>query len=139
MITKRSGGSFNNDAECCYDRIAPPHAMLRCRRIGLPKLSAKMLTNILKTAMYNLKTGHRLSARVYMSNKVCRILGIGQGSGASPCIWELVLDTIIWSVATKHTCFKLISLSGINISKVGDAFVDYISIFLLTPSQEDSK
>ena len=51
-LTKRSGGSFNNDAEGCYDRIVPPHAMLCCRRMGLPKSSATMLTKILNTTIY---------------------------------------------------------------------------------------
>ena len=29
-LTKRSGASFDNDAEGCYDRIVPPHALLCC-------------------------------------------------------------------------------------------------------------
>lgn len=61
-LTHRDGGSFDNDAEGCYDRIVPPHAMLCCRRMGLPKTAAVMLTNILSQTMYKLKTGHGLSA-----------------------------------------------------------------------------
>ena len=67
-----------------------------------------------------------------MSNQIRRILGTGQGSGASSCIWTLVLDTILWSVATKYSCFELNSSSGIHINRVGDAFVDDTSIFFLT-------
>ena len=76
-LTKRSGGSFDNDAEGCYDRIVPPHAMLCCRRMGLPKSCATMLTKILNTTIYKLKTGHRLSSQNYMSNAIRRILGTG--------------------------------------------------------------
>merc|ERR1712177_78867 len=39
-LTKRDGASFDNDAEGCYDRIVPPHALLCCRRMGLPKSAA---------------------------------------------------------------------------------------------------
>ena len=94
-LTKRSGASFDNDAEGCYDRIVPPHALLCCRRMGLPKTCAAMLTKVLNSTIYKLKTGHGISARHYMSNQLRRILGTGQGSGASPCIWTLVLDTIL--------------------------------------------
>ena len=72
-----------------------------------------------------------------MSNEICRILGTGQGSGASPCIWTLVLDTILWFIAKKFSCFSTISPSGISIQRVGDAFVDDTSIFYLTPEELD--
>ena len=78
-----------------------PHAMICCQRMGLPKSSACMITTILQKTIYKLKTGHGTSAHVYMSNQIRRILGTGQGSGASPCIWILVLDTILRSVAKK--------------------------------------
>ena len=39
-LTKRNGGSFDNDAKGCYDRTVPPHALLCCRRMGLPKTAA---------------------------------------------------------------------------------------------------
>ena len=130
-VTKRQGGSFDNDAEGCYDRIVPPHAMICCRRMGLPKSSATMLTQILQNTVYKLKTGHGPSAKVYLSNQTRRILGTGQGSGASPCIWTLVLDTILWAVANKYKCFNIQSPSGIQINRVGDAFVDDTSIFYI--------
>ena len=61
-LTHRDRGSFDNDVEGCYDHIVPPHAILCCRRMGLPKTVAVMLTNILSQTMYKLKTGHGLSA-----------------------------------------------------------------------------
>ena len=96
-----------------------------------------MLTKVLNSTIYKLKTGHGISARHYMSNQLRRILGTGQGSGASPCIWTLVLDTILWSVALKHSCFQITSPSGTKTHRVGDAFVDDTSIFLLLPPHQD--
>ena len=138
-VTKRQGGSFDNDAEGCYDRIVPPHAMLCCRRMGLPKSSAMMLTQILQNTVYKLNTGHGLSAKVYLSNQTRRILGTGQGSGASPCILTLILDTILWALANKHKCFHIQSPSGIQINRVGDAFVDDTSIFYINNDDPDLK
>ena len=128
-LTKRNGGSFDNNAEGCYDVIAPPHTMLCCQQMRLPKSAAKMLSKIFSKTMFKLKTGHDISARHHMSNTVDRILGTCQESGASPCIWTLVLDTILWLVATKYTCFQVTSPTGIDINRVDDAFVDDTSIF----------
>lgn len=72
-----------------------------------------------------------------MPNTIRRILGTGQGPGASPCIWTLVLDTILWSVATKYTCFQVTSPTRISINRVGDTFVDDTSIFYISPEHYD--
>ena len=69
--------SFDNDAQGCHDRIIPPHAMLCCRRLGLPKNAAKMLTLILNNTIYKTKTGHGVAAQTYMSTALRRILGVG--------------------------------------------------------------
>ena len=136
-LTRRSGGSFNNDAEGFYNRIVPPHAMMCCRRMGLPKSAAKMLSTILQNTIFKLKTNRGIS-RVYMSNQIKRLLGTGYGSGGSPCIWILVLDTILWSVAKKYSCFELKSPTGIDINRIGDAFVDDTSIFFISNSSDNS-
>ena len=116
--------SFDNDAQGCYDRIIPPHAMLCCRRLGLPKNAAQMLTNILNNTVYRIKTGQGLSAREYMSSALRRILGVGQGSCAAPAIWTAILDTILWSVASKYSAFAVESPTGKRTERLGDAYVD---------------
>lgn len=116
--------SFDNDAQRCYDRIIPPHAMLCCRRLGLPKNAAQMLTNILNNTVYRIKTGQGLSAREYMSSALRRILGVGQGSCAAPAIWTAILDTILWSVVSKYSAFAVESPTGKRTERLGDAYVD---------------
>ena len=110
-LTKQDDGSFDNNAKGCYDRIMPPRALLCCRRMGLPKTAAKMIGKILQNTIYKLKTGHRISDRSYFSTTLRRILGSGQGSGASPCIWALVLDPIFSSVSKKLKCLKIFTPS----------------------------
>ena len=102
-LTKQDGRSFDNNAEGCYDRIVPPCALLCCRRMGLPKTAAQMVGEILQNTIYKLKRGHGISDRTYFSTTLRRILCSGQGSGASPCIWTLVLDPILLSVSKKNT------------------------------------
>ena len=62
-LTKRDIGSFNNDAKGSYDRIVPPHALLCCRRMGLPKTADQMMGEILQNTIYKLKTGHGILDR----------------------------------------------------------------------------
>ena len=110
-LTKRDGASFDNDAKGCYDQIVPPHALLCCRRMGLPNTAAQMIGGILQNTIYKLKTGHGISDRTYFSNSLRRILGSGQESGASSCIWTLVLDPILSSVSKKFKCLEIITPS----------------------------
>ena len=60
--TKKIAASFDNDAKGCYDKIVPPQAMINCRRLGLPKSAAQMLTKILNNTVYRIRTGHGISA-----------------------------------------------------------------------------
>ena len=129
---KEVAGSFDNDCKGAYDNLVPPQAMLNCRRLGLPRTAAIMLTTILNNTIYQLKTGHGLSARTYMSNALRRILGTGQGSCASPSIWVVVLDPVLWSIATKYVCFKLTTPDGAGIDRIGDTYVDDTTLMCLS-------
>ena len=91
-----------------------------------------MLTTILNNTIYQLKTGHGLSARTYMSNAHRQILGTGQGSRASPSIWVAVLDPVLWSIANKYVCFKLTTPDGKEISRIGDTYVDDTALMCLS-------
>ena len=106
--------------------------MLNCRRLDLPWTAAKMLTTILNNTIYKLKTGHDLSAQIYMSNTLHRILGTEQGSCASLFIWINVLDPVLWSIANKYTCLKIITPAGASIDIIGDTYMDTTAIVCLT-------
>ena len=122
--TKTNGANGDADATGCFDRIIPPESQLSCRRWGVPKKAAKMITTVLNNTIYRIRTGHGISARTYQSNELRRILGVGQGSCAAPGIWMVVLYPILWSIANKFACFKMESPSGKSITRIGDAYVD---------------
>jgi len=102
--------------------------MIACRRLGLPKSAAKMLIVILNNKVHRIRTGHGLSAQTYQTDALRRILGTGQGSCASPSIWVAVLDPILWSIATKYTCFQIDTPSHDSIDRIGDSYVDDTSL-----------
>ena len=98
--------------------------MIACRRLGLTKEAAEMLTKALQRTKYLLRTGHGTAAQAYQSTPSNRILGVGQGSGSAPSIWNAILDTILWSVSDKHNSFVLETPIKKIIKRLGDAFVD---------------
>ena len=134
---KKNGASGDADGVGCYDRIIPTEAMICCRRWGLPKSAAKMITTILNNTVYRLRTGHGISARTYMFTELQRILGVDQGSCASPAIWMAVLDLLLWSLGSKFHGFRLKIPSGININRIGDAYVDDVVLTMTYPTNED--
>jgi hypothetical protein len=107
--------------------------------MGLPKTAAQMMGEILQNTVYKLKTCHGISDRTYFSTTLRRILGSGQGSGASPCIWTLVLDPILLSVSKKYKCLEIITPTKQHINRLGDAFVDDTTLFLILTQFDDEK
>ena len=48
----------------------------------------------------------------------------------------VVLDLILWSIVEKFACFSLITPSGKNIQRIGDAYMDN-AVFLATQNSPD--
>ena len=136
QLAKKIAASMDNDAAGYYNKIVPPNGNLCCRRLRLPASTGKMLAIILNNTIYYLRTGHKVSAKTYCTTEIRRILGTGQGSGASPCIWTAILDTILWSIAKKYFFFRMQSSSGKVVEKLGDAYIDNRA--LMCVAQSDS-
>ena len=102
--------------------------------MDLPKSAAHMLTIILNNTIYRIQTDRGLSTRSYQTNAFRRILGIGQGSCASPSIRVAILDPIIWSLASKYICFHIDTPIQATLDQIGDAYVDDTSLLTKTES-----
>ena len=126
---------MDNDAAGSYDKIVLPHRNICCRRLGLPASAAKILAIVLNNTVSYLHTGHVVSVKTYCSTEVCRSLGTGQGSGASPCIWTAILDTMLWLIAQKYHLFSILNPLDRIAEKLGDAYVDNTA--LMYASQND--
>ena len=55
-ITKTDGGTFDNDAKACYDRIIINLMSMCAQQLGMPPESAELQATILLLAKYRLKT-----------------------------------------------------------------------------------
>ncbi len=91
---------FNNEATGCFDRIIVSLAMIAAMRLGLPWSVCHMHASILKHMKYFIKTAHGIS------DAYCRVIwdhllyGMGQGSGASPQVWLLI---VVWFTCCSHS------------------------------------
>ena len=94
-----------NDAAGCYDRIPPALAEIALRRAGVPKSITKAHTEAQRRMKHHIKTVIGVSLGfIQYGNTKKRIVkeglitllagiigGIGQGGGASPIIWLVIL------------------------------------------------
>jgi hypothetical protein len=54
-MTKTTLGTFDNDAQACYDRIVISLAMLASRKLEMPQNAVKLHATFLQQAQYHLK------------------------------------------------------------------------------------
>ena len=108
-LWKKNFAMLFNDADGCYDRIAPVLAEIAIRRLGCPSEIAKTVTNVLQNMRHYVKTSTGISKGYIKYGKkqeICvtdgiiiflmgLIGGTGQGSGASPIIWLSILVVMI--------------------------------------------
>jgi hypothetical protein len=70
-------------------------------------------------------TGVGVSGKTYglAINKL--LYGIGQGSCASPILWELINQLLLTALGEKFTCIRLVAIDGVE-ERIhpGDSFVD---------------
>ena len=88
--TKNIAVSFDNDASGACDNMFPTQAMINCRRLGLPRSAAKMLTSILNNTIYKIRIGNGISTCIYQklssphpwhrTRKLCLFIYVGSGS-----------------------------------------------------------
>lgn len=98
-LTQTGGGTFDNDAKSCYDRIVMSLAILRGRQLGLPVKIAQLTTNFLQQAQYHVKSNLNTSEEYYSSTKEHFLHGPGQGTIFGPPIW-LVVSTLIMELVS---------------------------------------
>ena len=108
-LWKKTTAMLFNDADGCYDRIAPVLGEIAVRRIGCPASIASTITKTLHQMRHHIKIsmgispGHIKFAETSEINIVDGVImllagligGTGQGSGASPIIWLAVLLIMI--------------------------------------------
>ena len=129
--TKTDGGTFDNDAKACYDRIVINIAMLICRHFGLPEMGADFMAKFLEEAKYYLKTKMGINPEAYYNTTEHPLFGSGQGLKASPPIWALI-SVFIMKLMPHKSCGVSFSDPALTeeIHRVMDGYVDDTTVWV---------
>ena len=106
---KKNSALLFNDADGCYDRIPPTLTELALRRLGCPKSITKAHTRAQREMKHHVRTSNEVSERYIKYGKSTKkiikhgtimvltglIGGVGQGGGASPIIWMVILIVLL--------------------------------------------
>jgi ribonuclease HI len=93
-VTRTSMITIDNDAKSCYDRIIRVLGMTACMCMGLPLPAASMHNLTHDHMTHQVRTLHGISAESYSATNDEPLEGSGQGSGGSPCIWNVISVTL---------------------------------------------
>lgn len=129
LLTRTNLGEVFNDAKSCYDRIIPFLARIVARYYGMQDPPTKTLATCFNNMKYTLKIRGQLTKSPYHNTETKPLYGIGQGSGASPAIWVLLLD-LITKIKAKHSVSDTMAdpSNKVRLSRHLDIFVDDSSV-----------
>jgi hypothetical protein len=124
-LTRTDGGTFDNDAKACYDRIIPSMTSFCAQSLGMKQVNVVGLhARTLQQAKYRLKTSLGTSETSYSNTKENPLYGLGQGSTAAAFAWA-VISAVILKLMKLLRGIQFSNPTGtINVKCVMDAFVD---------------
>ena len=125
-ILKTNYARFDNDASACFDRIIVALGMLAARRCGMPESSIRSHAKALEFMKYTDRTVYGISEANYHGTPFAPMFGTGQGSGASPAVWLLlvvILLNTIDRVIPERMGFQYPD-GKLSHTRLVDAFVD---------------
>ena len=94
QVLKHDLARFDNDVSACYDRIIVALGMLAARTVGMRSNAIRRRAEALEFMKYQVKTIHGITEDNYHGTIFAPLFGTGQGSGASPAVW-LILVVIL--------------------------------------------
>ena len=133
-ITKTDGGTFDNDAKACYDRIIINMMSICSQRLGMPITCAKLHAEILQKAKYYLKTTLGISEASYSNSESHPLYGPGQGGTTSAFAWAIIVAVLL-AIMKRRTGVQFSDPKSKTLTqRVMDAFVDdttaWVNFFL---------
>jgi hypothetical protein len=123
-LTRTDGGTFDNDAKACYDRVIPNMTSICAQRLGMKTINAKLHALILKGAKYKLKTTLGTSEEFYKNTEEKPLYGLGQGSTAAAFAWAVISAVILKIMSLLRGVRFCSPTRTFKVQRVMDAFVD---------------
>ena len=95
LIKGEEFAHIDYDAKNCFDRVVPEVAALAANRMGMNCVNTNFMTQVFHNFKHFLVIKQQRSTTFYSDSPLLRILGVGQGMGWSPMLWNLVNDVIL--------------------------------------------
>ena len=129
-LTRSNGGTFDNDARACYDRIVPPLALLRSHQLGMPQGPCRLLASLQSTMRYHVRVNNAMSTEYYQPTEDYRQYGSGQGFRNSPSLWTIISTLLLDAMPSKATGLRFVSQDQtIESTRQMDAYVDDTTVW----------
>jgi hypothetical protein len=88
-------------------------------------ITVNMLGLLWAQMKHHVCTGFGVSDKTYGSTTEKLLYEIGQGSYASPIMWELINQLLLAALGEKFTCIRLVAIDGEEeYIRPGDSFID---------------
>ena len=130
-FTRHNAIIFDNDTKACFDRIIPSLGLMATESLGMPQHATASMLATIKGMHFFIQTAYSFSPGFYTSTATALILGVFQGSGATPCIWKSLRCTLLQAFQSYTTGFQATCPSNTRTSQHTDeAYVDNIDLWL---------
>jgi hypothetical protein len=124
-LTKTDGGTFDNDAKACFNRIIPALTNLRSRQLGVPASACHTHAELLRTASYVVKTQAGISDQSYSSSAEAPLYGEGQGTKWATAAWVIISTLVIALMPKKADGIQFQDPQHtLLVKRIMDGFVD---------------
>ena len=95
QLTETDGGTLDNDAKACFDRIIPALTNLRSRQLGVRASACHTHAELLLKATYAVKTQAGISDKTYCHSDEDPLYGEDQGTKWAAAAWVIISALII--------------------------------------------
>jgi hypothetical protein len=89
------------DASNCYNRIAHAIASLIFQSFGVESTAVSAMLEMVQEMKFFLRTAYWDSKTFAGSSIKIKTQGLGQGNGASPAVWCVISNVIVWAHSAK--------------------------------------
>ena len=135
-LCRKSAIIFNNDCKAAFDQMIPSVGGIALCRIGASFSSVSTLLQTLQQMKYQVKTALGLSEESF-SNAEDWVLGILQGSGASPYLWLAITCVLLGALQKWSPDITFNNPQGtLTCNCIGEAYVHSTELWLTVPDRD---
>ena len=124
-LTRTPCGTFDNDAQACYDRIVTSLVNLVSLALGMPVTACTLRSSLLQHFRHRIKTASGISEDEYLSSVDYVLYGECQGTRWAPAAWFLISTLLMSCMPDKSNGLQFLDpQQRTTAARIMDGFVD---------------